>query len=119
VRDAGYHDILDGIGLTAERVDELMARLSTVMAEPHGSADVESVLSELVPEAGDPARLWSALRAVGAFRNAPTTDPPLCAAGFSPETDDSEANGSEFDRQTLTSEWFGVRGQLGKVGAEV
>jgi Winged helix DNA-binding domain len=74
-RDAGYHDILDGIGLTAERVDELLARLSTVMAEPHGSADVESVLSELAPEADDPARLWSALRVVGAFRNAPTTDP--------------------------------------------
>jgi hypothetical protein len=74
-RDAGYHDILDGIGLTAERVAEILARLSTVMAEPHGSADVESVLSELAPEADDPARLWSALRVVGAFRNAPTTDP--------------------------------------------
>lgn len=74
-RDAGYHAVLDDVGLTAERVHELRARLSTVMAEPHGSAEVEQVLSELVPEAGDPARLWSALRVVGAFRNAPTTDP--------------------------------------------
>ena len=75
VRDAGYHDVLDDIGLTAERVAELLERLSTVMAEPHGSADMERVLSEFVPEAGDPARLWSALRSVGAFRHAPTTDP--------------------------------------------
>ena len=74
VRDAGYHDFLDDIGLTAERVDEILERLSTVMADPHGSADMERVLSEFVPEAGDPARLWSALRVVGAFRNAPTTD---------------------------------------------
>jgi len=75
VRDAGYHDVLDGIGLTAERVVEILERLSTVMVEPHGSADMERVLAEFVPEAGDPARLWSALRVVGAFRNAPTTDP--------------------------------------------
>ena len=75
VRDAGYHDVLDDIGLTAQRVDEILERLSTVMAEPHDNADMEQVLSELVPEAGDPARLWSALRVVGAFRNAPTTDP--------------------------------------------
>jgi hypothetical protein len=75
VRDAGYHDVLDDIGLTAERVDEILERLSTVMAEPHGSADMERVLSEFVPEAGDPARLWSALRTVGAFRHAPTPDP--------------------------------------------
>lgn len=74
-RDAGYHDVLDDIGLTAERVDEILERLSTVLAEPHGSADMERVLSELVPEAGDPSRLWSALRGVGAFRHAPTTDP--------------------------------------------
>lgn len=46
-----------------------------MMAEPHGNADIERVLSEIVPDAGDPARLWSALRMVGAFRNAPTTDP--------------------------------------------
>ncbi|MGB5755754.1 MAG: crosslink repair DNA glycosylase YcaQ family protein [Acidimicrobiales bacterium] len=51
--DAGYHDVLDGIGLTAERVDVLLERLSTVMVEPHGSADMERVLSELVPEASD------------------------------------------------------------------
>ena len=75
VRDAGYHDFLDGIGLTAERVVEILERLSTVMVEPHGGADMERVLAEFVPEAGDPARLWSALRVVGAFRNAPTTDP--------------------------------------------
>lgn len=60
VRDAGYHDVLDDIGLTAERLDELLRRLSTVMAEPHGRADMEQVLAELVPEAGDPARLWPA-----------------------------------------------------------
>lgn len=73
-RDAGYHDVLDDIGLTSERVDELLESLSKVMAEPHDNADMELVLSELVPEASDPARLWSALRAVGAFRHAPTTD---------------------------------------------
>ena len=28
----------------------------------------------MVPEADDPARLWSALRTVGAFRHAPTAD---------------------------------------------
>jgi len=75
VRDAGYRDILDDIGLTAQRVDELLERLSTVMAEPHGNTAIEEVLSELVPETGDPARLWSALRVVGAFRHAPTTGP--------------------------------------------
>ncbi len=75
VRDAGYHDVLDDIGLTAQRVDELLERLSTVISEPHDNADMERVLSEFVPEADDPARLWSALRAVGAFRHASTTDP--------------------------------------------
>jgi hypothetical protein len=75
VRDAGYHDVLDDSGLPAERVDELLERLSTLMAQPHDSADMEQVLSELAPEVGDPARLWSALRAVGAFRHAPTPDP--------------------------------------------
>src|SRR3954451_4970369 len=74
VRDAGYDDALDHIGLTAKRVDEILEQLSTVMAEPHGNADIEQVLSELVPDAGDPVRLWSALRVVGAFRHAPTTD---------------------------------------------
>ena len=74
VRDAGYHDVLEEIGLAAERVDQLLERLSTVMAQPHGNADMEQVLSELVPEAGDPARLWSAMRVVGAFRHAPSTD---------------------------------------------
>jgi hypothetical protein len=75
VRDAGYHDVLDDIGLTAERVDEILDRLSTMMAEPRGNGDMERVLSEFVHEAGDPARLWSALRVVGAFRHAATTDP--------------------------------------------
>jgi len=75
VRDAGYYDALVDIGLTEERVDELLARLSTMMPEPQGVADVKQVLSELVPEADDPARLWSVLRVVGAFRNAPTSDP--------------------------------------------
>jgi hypothetical protein len=74
-RDAGYHDVLDDMGLTSQRVDELLDRLSTVMAEPHDNADMERVLAEFVPEARDPARLWSALRLVGAFRHAPTTDP--------------------------------------------
>jgi hypothetical protein len=108
VRDAGYHDVLDDIGLTAERVDEILARLSTVMAEPHGSADVESVLSELVPEAGDPARLWSALRVVGAFRNAPTTDPWSFGRrpAFLPCTvaaDDEPAATAELVRRYLTA----------------
>jgi hypothetical protein len=74
-RDAGYHDALADMGLTAERVDDVLERLSTAMADPHGNAEIEQVLSELAPEADDPARLWSALRVVGAFRNAPTTEP--------------------------------------------
>ncbi len=108
VRDAGYHDVLDGIGLTAERVDEILERLSTVMAEPHGSADMERVLSEFVPEADDPARLWSALRAVGAFRNAPTTDPWSFGRrpAFLPCTvaaDDELAATAELVRRYLTA----------------
>ncbi len=75
VRDAGYRDVLDDIGLTAERVEELLDRLSTVMAEPHDNTAMEQLLSELVPESGDPARLWSAVRTVGAFRHAPTSGP--------------------------------------------
>jgi hypothetical protein len=75
VRDAGYYDVLDDMGITEERLDELLERLSTMMAEPRGGADVEQLLSELIPGADDPARLWSALRVVGAFRNAPTIDP--------------------------------------------
>jgi hypothetical protein len=75
VRDAGYHDVLDDLGLTAEQVQKLVERLSTVMTEPHDNASIERVLSDIVPEAGDPARVWSGLRVVGAFRNAPTTDP--------------------------------------------
>jgi hypothetical protein len=74
-RDAGYYGILDDAGLAADRFDELLERLSIVMADPHGHADMERVLSELVPESDDPARLWSALRVVGAFRHAPTTGP--------------------------------------------
>lgn len=73
-RDAGYHDILHAAGLTPEGVDDLLRSLSTAMADPHDNADVERVLSELVPDADDPARLWSALRVVGAFRHAPTAD---------------------------------------------
>ena len=106
-RDAGYYDVLDGIGLTAERVDELHERLSTVIAEPHDSADMERVLSELVPEAGDPARLWSALRAV-AFRHAPTTDPWSFGRrpAFLPCTvaaDDEPAATAELVRRYLTA----------------
>jgi hypothetical protein len=108
VRDAGFHDALDDIGLSAERVDEILERLSTVMVEPHGNADVERVLSEFVPEADDPARLWSALRGVGAFRHAPTTDPwsfgrrpayvPCDAAA-----DDERAATAELVRRYLTA----------------
>lgn len=108
VRDAGYHAVLDDIGLTAERVDELLARLSTVMAEPQGHGDMERVLSELVPEAGDPARLWSALRAVGAFRHAPTSDPWSFGRrpAFLPctgATDDEPAATAELVRRYLTA----------------
>ena len=74
VRDAGYHDILTDIGLTPEQVGDIVGRLSAAMAEPHDTAEIERVLADLVPDADDPARLWSALRMVGAFRNAPTTD---------------------------------------------
>ena len=108
VRDAGYHDFLDDIGLTAERVDEILERLSTVMVEPHGGADMERVLAEFVPEAGDPARLWSALRVVGAFRNAPTTDPWSFGRrpAFLPCTvaaDDEPAATAELVRRYLTA----------------
>ena len=74
VRDAGFRNVLDEIGLTANRLDELLDRLSKAMAAPHDNTDMERLLAELVPESGDPARLWSALRVV-AFRHAPTTDP--------------------------------------------
>jgi len=74
VRDAGYRHVLDDNGLTAKRIEELLDRLSTLKAAPHDNTDMEQVLAELVPESGDSARLWSALRVV-AFRHAPTTDP--------------------------------------------
>jgi hypothetical protein len=74
VRDAGFRGVLDELGLTVERLDELLERLSTVLAVPHDNTEMERVLAELVPEAGDPARLWSALRVV-AFRHAATTSP--------------------------------------------
>jgi hypothetical protein len=107
VRDAGYLDVLDDIGLTAERVDELLERLSTVMAEPHDNTDMEQVLSELVPETGDPARLWSALRVV-AFRHAPTSDPWSFGRrpAFLPCTvaaDDEPAATAELVRRYLTA----------------
>jgi hypothetical protein len=75
VHDAGHHDVIDGIGLSSQRVDEILARLTTEMTEPHGNADMEQLLAELVPEAVDTARLWSALRVVGAFRHAATPGP--------------------------------------------
>jgi len=108
VRDAGYHDALDHIGLTAKRVDEILEQLSTVMAEPHGNADIEQVLSELVPDAGDPVRLWSALRVVGAFRHAPTTDAWSFGRrpAFLPCTvaaDDESAATAELVRRYLTA----------------
>ena len=74
VRDAGYRDVLDTLGLTSERLEGLLERLSTAMTEPHGNKAMEHILAELLPEAADPARLWSALRVV-AFRHAPTADP--------------------------------------------
>jgi len=106
-RDAGYHAILDDAGLTAERFDELLERLSTVMAEPHDNFAIERVLSELVPESGDPARLWSALRVV-AFRHAPTTDPWSFGRhpAFLPCTvaaDDEAAATAELVRRYLTA----------------
>ena len=108
VRDAGYHDVLDDIGLTAEGVDEILERLSAVMAEPHAGADMERVLSELLPEAGDPGRLWSALRAVGPFRHAPTTDPWSFGRrpAFLPcamAADDEPAATAELVRRYLTA----------------
>ena len=45
------------------------------MTEPSDNSTIEQVLSEHVPEGGDPARRWTALRVVGAFRLAPTTGP--------------------------------------------
>jgi hypothetical protein len=73
-RDAGYHDILGGAGLTPARVDEVLRHLSTAMGDPHDNAAVERVLIEMIPHADDPARLWSALRVIGAFRHAPSSD---------------------------------------------
>ena len=106
--DAGFHDVLDDIGLTTERLRELRERLSSVMAEPHDNGDMEEVLSELVPEAGDLARLWSALRVVGAFRNAPTNDPWSFGRrpAFLPCTvaaDDEAAATAELVRRYLTA----------------
>lgn len=108
VRDAGYHDVLDDIGLTADRVHEILERLSALMAEPHSRADMERVLSEFVPEAADPARLWSALHGVGAFRHAPTTDPWSFGRrpAFLPCTvaaDDEPAAIAELVRRYLTA----------------
>ncbi len=106
-RDAGYQRILDDAGLTGERFDELLERLSAVMAEPHDNTAIEQVLSELVPESGDPARLWSALRVV-AFRHAPTTDPWSFGRrpAFLPCTvaaDDEPAAIAELVRRYLTA----------------
>ena len=106
-RDAGYHGILDDAGLTAERFDELLARLSTVMAEPHDNTSIEQALSELVPQTADPARLWSALRVI-AFRHAPTTDPWSFGRrpAFLPctvATDDESAATAELVRRYLTA----------------
>lgn len=74
-RDAGYLGVLEGVGLTAERFDELFGQQSAALAEPQDSASMERIVAELVPDAGDPGRVWSALRAIGAFRHAPSTDP--------------------------------------------
>jgi hypothetical protein len=74
VIDAGFGAALDDVGLTPERVDELLARLTIAMAAPHDNAQMEQLLAEHVPAAEDPARLWAALRVV-AFRHAPTAGP--------------------------------------------
>ena len=73
--DAGYVAILADAGLDADGVAELHARLSTVLTAPHDQATVERLISGTVPDAGDPGGLWSALRVVGGFRNAPTGGP--------------------------------------------
>jgi hypothetical protein len=78
------------------------------MAEPHDNTAIEQVLSELVPESGDPARLWSALRVVGAFRHAPTTGPWSFGRrpAFLPCTvaaDDEPAAIAELVRRYLTA----------------
>ncbi|MEQ9162170.1 MAG: winged helix DNA-binding domain-containing protein [Ilumatobacter fluminis] len=108
VRDAGYHDVLDDTGLTAERVDDLLDRLTTVMAEPHDSADIEGVLSELVPDVDDPPRLWSALRVVGGFRHAATADPwsfgrRPAFLPCTPADDDESAATAELVRRYLAA----------------
>jgi hypothetical protein len=108
VRDAGFRGVLDDVGLTAERLDDLRERLSTVMAQPHDNAEMERVLATLVPDAGNPARLWSALRAADAFRHAPTTDPWSFGRrpAFLPCTvadDDESAATAELVRRYLTA----------------
>ena len=77
------------------------------MAVPHDNTEMEQVLSELVPEAGDPARLWSALRVI-AFRHAPTTGPwsfgrrPACLP-CTVAADDEPAATAELVRRYLTA----------------
>lgn len=107
VRDAGYQNVLDDVGLTAERIDDLLQRLSTMEADRHGNADMEQALAALVPDAADPARLWSALRVV-AFRHAATTDPWAFGrrATFMPCTvadDDEPAAIAELVRRYLAA----------------
>ena len=106
--DAGYYDVLADIGLTPERTQELRERLATAMVEPYSNDDIGQALSELVPEADDPARLWSALRVVSAFRNAPTTDPWSFGGrpAYLPCTvaaDDEPAATAELIRRYLTA----------------
>lgn len=104
-RDAGYHDIVADTGLSSEKLRE---RLATAMVEPLSNDDIGHALCELVPEADDPARLWSALRVVGAFRNAPTTDPWSFGGrpAYLPCTvaaDDEPAATAELVRRYLTA----------------
>ena len=75
MRDAGYVAILEDAGLTSNRLDDILQRLTDLLSAPLDDAAVEDELSVLVPDAADPARLWSALRMVGGFRHAPSSEP--------------------------------------------
>lgn len=74
-RDAGYDSVLDGLGLTSAEVGELLGRMSGLLAEARPGDEIEQLVRDLVPDADDPARVWSAMRVVGSFRNAPTAGP--------------------------------------------
>ena len=109
VRDAGYHDILDDLGLGETRVDELLGHLAALIAEPRDNATIEHELAELVPDVDDTDRLWSALRAVGAFRHAPTFEAPWSFGrrpvhlACVPAADDAVTSTAELVRRYLAA----------------